>query len=295
MIAETVIDTTALLNDLLASLGLAPPSPGKVTITGRDPIWGARYPVGEAAAVVLAAIGVAVNDLWELRTGRRQQVRTNVRHAAASLRGHYFQLLDGEETPRDEHPEIVYSDRFRCKDGRWIQLHGGFPHLGQGTSAVIGSEHTVESIAAAVARWDSWALEDALAAAGMCGVVVRSGEEWRATEQGTALLPLPPVQVVKIGESDPTPLPAGDRPLAGVRALDLTRVLAGPVSGRTLGSAAVGFLASRLLKASSDSRYAASQRTSTPRAGADWQQPYEPATSRSVRTTEPAYSTGGGS
>ena len=62
-----------------------------------------------------------------------------------------------------------------------------------------------------------------------------------------------------------------------------------------LGSAAVGFLASRLLKASSDSRYAASQRTSTPRAGADWQQPYEPATSRSVRTTAPAYSTGGGS
>ena len=234
MIAETVVDTTALLSDLLASLGLRQPPDGEVRITGRDPIWGARYPVGEAAAVVLAAIGVAVNDLWELRTGRRQQVRADVRRAAGSLRGHSFQLLNGQETPREEHPEIVYSDRFRCRDGRWIQLHGGFPHLGQGTSKVIGSEHTVESIAAAVARWDAQPLEDALAEAGMCGVICRTGEEWRATEQGRALLPLPPVEVVKLSDGEPRPFAAGDRPLAGVKALDLTRVLAGPVSGRTL-------------------------------------------------------------
>lgn len=234
MIAETVVDTTALLSDLLASLGLAEPPPGEVTISGRDPIWGAKYPIGEAAAVVLAAIGVAVNDLWELRTGRRQQVHVDVRRAAASLRGHWYQLLDGEETPREDHLGLVYSDRYRCRDGRWIQLHGGFPHLGEGTSKVIGSDHTQESIAAAVARWDSFELEEALAAAGMCGVVCRTGEEWRDTEQGKALLTVPPVHVVKIGESDPMPLPAGDRPLAGLKALDLTRVLAGPVSGRTL-------------------------------------------------------------
>jgi crotonobetainyl-CoA:carnitine CoA-transferase CaiB-like acyl-CoA transferase len=236
MIAETVVDTTALLSDLLTAVGLAQSPDGEVRITGRDPIWGARYPIGEATAVLLAAIGVAVNDLWELRTGRRQQVHADVRRAAGSLRGHYFQLLDGQETPRDEHPEIVYSDRFQCRDGRWIQLHGGFPHLGQGTSKVIGSTaHTVESIAAAVARWDSQALEDALAEAGMCGVICRSGEEWRATEQGKALLALPPVEVVKLADGDPVPLTAdGDRPLAGLNVLDLTRVLAGPASARTL-------------------------------------------------------------
>ena len=70
MIAETVVDTPALLSDLLASLGLAEPPPGEVTISGRDPIWGARYPVGEAAGVVLAAIGVAVNDHRGATSGR---------------------------------------------------------------------------------------------------------------------------------------------------------------------------------------------------------------------------------
>src|SRR5207248_8812759 len=108
------------------------------------------------------------------------------------------------------------------------------PHLGQGTSKVIGSEHNHASIAAAVARWDSRPLEDALAEAGMCGVIARSGEEWRATEQGRALLPLPPVEVIKIGDSEPMPLPPGPRPLRGVEALDLTRILDRPVSGRAL-------------------------------------------------------------
>ena len=68
----------------------------------------------------------------------------------------------------------------------------------------------------------------------MCGVIARSGEEWRATEQGRALLPLPPVEVVKIADSDPVPFQPGPRPLSGIKALDLTRILAGPVSGRTL-------------------------------------------------------------
>jgi len=124
MLADTVVDTGALLADLLASLGLTEPPAGEVTITGRDPIWGAKYPIGEAAAVILGAIGVAVNDLWEQRTGRRQEVHADVRRAAASLRGHAFQLLNGEETPRPEFPELLYSERYQCKDGRWIQLHG---------------------------------------------------------------------------------------------------------------------------------------------------------------------------
>lgn len=234
MLAESVIDTGALLSDLLDRVGLGQPPAGEVNITGRDPIWASRYPIAEGAAVVLSAIGVAVNDLWELRTGRRQQVHLDVRRAAASLRASHYVYLNGEQVHRPDFPELVYSNHYQCGDGRWIQLHGGFPHLGQGTARVIGSEHNRESIARAVARWDSQALEDALAEARMCGVIARSGEEWRATEQGRALLPLPPVRVVKIADSDPVPLQPGSRPLSGIKALDLTRILAGPVSGRTL-------------------------------------------------------------
>ena len=150
-------------------------------------------------------VGVAVSDLWELKGGRPQRARVEVRRAAASLTSRSFLRLDSGPTPAAYASNNPLVDLYPCRDGRWIQLHGGFPHLGEGTSRVIGSEHTQESIAAAVATWDSFELEEALAAAGMCGVVCRTGEEWRETEQGRALLAVPPVLVEKIGEGDPVP------------------------------------------------------------------------------------------
>src|SRR5207248_9789964 len=91
-----------------------------------------------------------------------------------------------------------------------------------------------DSDAAAVARWDGEVLEDALAEAGMCGAMVRTSAEWAAHPQGRAVGDLPRVEIVKIGESEPEPLPTGHRPLSGLRVLDLTRILAGPSHARTL-------------------------------------------------------------
>ena len=73
----------ARVEDLLSEVGLKPSSGAHATIVGRDPILGYRFPVGEAAAVALAACGVAVSDLWELRGGRPQRARVDVRRAAA--------------------------------------------------------------------------------------------------------------------------------------------------------------------------------------------------------------------
>jgi hypothetical protein len=64
--------------------------------------------------------------------------------------------------------------------------------------------------------------------------MMRSHDEWSASPHARALAELPPVSIEKIGEAAPKPWPAGDRPLAGVRVLDLSRVIAGPVAGRTL-------------------------------------------------------------
>src|SRR5919202_5538138 len=68
----------------------------------------------------------------------------------------------------------------------------------------------------------------------MWGAMARTAQEWAAHPQGQAMANVPRVEIIKLGDSDPEPLPEGGRPLAGVRVLDLTRILAGPTHARTL-------------------------------------------------------------
>src|SRR6266568_190858 len=222
------------VRDLLDEVGLDVPPGQEATIVGHDPILRNRFPVCEAAAVALAAGGVAASDLWQLKTGRRQQVRVDVRKAGLSLRATLVMRLNGGPPPpswADGNPLV---DLYRCRDGRWIHLHGNFPHLAEGTMAVLGCTRDRDEIAAAVARRDGQELEDALAANRQCGAMARTADEWAAHPQGQAMAGVPRVEIIKLGDSDPQPLPAGDRPLSGVRVLDLTRILAGPTHARTL-------------------------------------------------------------
>jgi hypothetical protein len=83
-------------------------------------------------------------------------------------------------------------------------------------------------------QWDAEPFETAAYAGGCVVAMMRSHEEWLALPHAKALAGLPLVSIEKIGEAAPKPWPEGDRPLAGVRVLDLSRVIAGPVAGRTL-------------------------------------------------------------
>src|SRR5690606_41258176 len=76
----------AAFAELMQVRNLEEIDPAEVTISGEDPFYSTPYRVGEAVAASIAAVGVAANDIWQLRTGRRQKLDIDVRAAAATLR-----------------------------------------------------------------------------------------------------------------------------------------------------------------------------------------------------------------
>jgi crotonobetainyl-CoA:carnitine CoA-transferase CaiB-like acyl-CoA transferase len=202
---------------------------------GEDPILVTPFRAAGAAGASLSLSAAIAGEVWRLRGGEQQAISVDLNAAAASLLSFSFVRKDGHAMPRPA-ADAPAVGLYRCGDGRWIHLHGGFPRQYGRTLDLLNAQNTREAVAAACLKWNAFALEESLAFMNLCGAVVRTREEWAESAQGRALANTPPIVIKKIGEAPQLKLQDARAPLDNIRVLDLTRVLAGPTCGRTLAS-----------------------------------------------------------
>jgi crotonobetainyl-CoA:carnitine CoA-transferase CaiB-like acyl-CoA transferase len=222
-----------ILADIWTAAAGDPAALDHVTLTGDEPQLPSTFRVAAAAQASIAATGLAAAQIWKLRSGQSQDVAVDMTHALVECRSERYLRVDGKPPPP---AWDAIAGVYRTRDQRFVRLHTNFRHHRDAVCKVLDCEPERDAVQAALMQWDAEAFETAAYAAGGVVAMMRSREEWSATPHGKALAELPVLSIEKIGEAAPKPWPAGDRPLAGLRVLDLSRVIAGPVAGRTLAA-----------------------------------------------------------
>lgn len=234
--------------ELWQAQGLPPQALDTLDLGGAEPVLPSSFAVGTAAQASLGVAALAAAEVWHQRLARqgrarRQRVAIDMLHAALECCGHF--TVDGRAPVLWGRLSGLYPCGGEASPG-WVRLHANFAHHRDRALAVLGCpagpdvERAV--VAEALRSWQAQAFEDAVAAADGVAAAVRSDAQWAAHPQAAAVAAEPLVSVTRIDEdrpAPPRPWPAGhvgERPLQGLRVLDLTRILAGPVAGRTLAA-----------------------------------------------------------
>ncbi|MBS0531187.1 MAG: CoA transferase [Proteobacteria bacterium] len=222
-----------ILFDLWTSVGGDPAALDNVILTGEEPLLPSSFRVAAASQVSIAAAGLAAAEIWKMRSGQSQTVTVDMTHAVAECRSERYLRRDGNPPPP---AWDAIAGVYKTGDGRFVRLHTNFPHHRDNVCKVLNCKPEREQVQAALMTWKAEDFETAAYAGGCVVSMMRSRDEWLALPHAKALSELPLVSIERIGDAAPRPWPAGDRPLAGLRVLDLSRVIAGPVAGRTLAA-----------------------------------------------------------
>ena len=221
-----------ILSDIWTSAGGEASALDALTLTGDEPQLPSSFRVAAAAQVSVAATGLAAAEIWKMRSGEAQDVAVDMRHAVVECRSERYLRVDGKPPPP---AWDAIAGVYKTRDG-FVRLHTNFPHHRDAVCKVLNCKPERDAVQAALMQWDGEAFETAAYAGGCVVAFMRSHDQWSATPHAKALAGLPLISITKIGEAAPKPWPKGERPLAGIRVLDLSRVIAGPVAGRTLAA-----------------------------------------------------------
>ncbi|MFC1438558.1 CoA transferase [Streptacidiphilus sp. N1-10] len=230
----TCTDDAATVDAWTALGGRAELAAG-VSYQGAGNVLPARLPVRELARACVGVCSLAAAELLAGRNGTPvPAVRVNEGAVAAAFVSERHLRIEG----RAAVSFAPLSGFWRADDG-WVRTHANYPHHRARLLDALGIPDTGEdqelarTLARTLASRPAHSVQEDVYARGGLAVAVA-----RSAEGGAQLLDdRPLVTTHRTSGADgaaPRVLPPGPLPASGVRVLDLTRVIAGPVSTRTL-------------------------------------------------------------
>lgn len=209
----------------------APPVRSTLRVTGADPLVPSVHRLADAMSAAVGAFGLQVAGLAEDSGGAPREITVRAADTIDTLRAPFLTTLGGVDVQTvAEDPTALANNGFRRTADGWVFLITTYPHQRDAVCRVLDCPPLRDRIAEEAARWRSVELEDAVCAAGGVAAAVRTGEQWAAHPAGRHLAGRPVVEVERIGDAPPEPVP--DR----LRVLDDTHVIAGPVAAKLLGT-----------------------------------------------------------
>jgi crotonobetainyl-CoA:carnitine CoA-transferase CaiB-like acyl-CoA transferase len=235
---STTFDPVTALDDLLLDVGLSGANAGgTVAFAGEDPIVPAAHRLGACIGIPMMAAAIGAVAFHRNRGGPRQDLELDLRQAVHGINPAAFwhPTLNGEPAPHPlvlDNPFLILP--YRTRDGRFVMASGVYPHLAASWCRFLNVPPDFDKVAAAVAGWDSFELEEAANGSGLPICVVRTPEEWLAEEQGALLGSQHVIGLERIGDAPARDFGPAARPFDGLRVLSFTHAVAGPTVGRTL-------------------------------------------------------------
>lgn len=229
--------TEEILSEIMETVKLNDLCVKNVSFAGKDPIVASPHRLGDATSAALGALGLALSSIWEIKKNEKQKVTIDVKKSILQLTAVYLGSINNIQTASllDDPGCWETNDFYKTKDNRWVYIVNTLPRLRDIVCRVLDCPPTHEAYTKKVSQWISFDLENAISEKGGCCVVVRDEKEWFEHEQGVIEKNSPLLKLKKILNSNPVKFDShGDNILSGLKVIDNTHIIAGPITARIM-------------------------------------------------------------